>query len=251
MIYENGVFRPLQPVDLPERCEVEVDIRAVNRESPPVNLDDAYAVRGRRRSPGEHDESARPNERDIESNPDEELQTVWESCSTPDWDGYGALAVSQEALLNGRRFLESLPQELPTPSIGAEPDGALTLEWHYSDRRTLSVSVSSGEELQGLPMMRIAISASAGSNGRFPAAPVRQSSRDGSRRSLGTVRVRQPAGNNLPAVRCGRSLTEPPADRRSPRSRETFGRRFRRGRRPSPSTVDYFLRVALEEAIRS
>ncbi len=32
-IYENGVFRPMQPVDLPERCEVEVDIRTVNRNS--------------------------------------------------------------------------------------------------------------------------------------------------------------------------------------------------------------------------
>jgi Tfp pilus assembly protein PilF len=33
------------------------------------------------------------------------------------------------------------------------------------------------------------------------------------------------------------------ADRRSPRSRETFGRRFRRGRRPSPSTVAEFVRI--------
>jgi len=32
--------------------------------------------------------------------------------------------------------------------------------------------------------------------------------------------------------------------RRSRLSRETFGRRFRRGRRPSPSAVDDFLRVA-------
>jgi predicted DNA-binding antitoxin AbrB/MazE fold protein len=28
-IYENGVFRPTGPVDLPERCEVEVEVRAV------------------------------------------------------------------------------------------------------------------------------------------------------------------------------------------------------------------------------
>ncbi len=28
-IYENGVFRPVQPVDIPDRSEVEVEIRAV------------------------------------------------------------------------------------------------------------------------------------------------------------------------------------------------------------------------------
>ncbi len=28
-VYEHGVFRPIQPVDLPDRCEVEVEIRAV------------------------------------------------------------------------------------------------------------------------------------------------------------------------------------------------------------------------------
>lgn len=29
-IYENGVFRPLEPVDLPDRCEVEFEPRLVN-----------------------------------------------------------------------------------------------------------------------------------------------------------------------------------------------------------------------------
>jgi hypothetical protein len=104
----------------------------VNRKSPHANLDDG---------------SASSREREIENDPGDELQAVWESCSTPDWDGYGALAVSQAVLLNGRRFLESLPRDLPAPSIGAEPDGVLTMEWHCSERRTLSVSVSSGEEL--------------------------------------------------------------------------------------------------------
>jgi hypothetical protein len=59
----------------------------------------------------------------------------------------GIQSGSQAALLNGRRFLESLPRDLPAPSIGAEPDGVLTMEWDCSERRTLSVRVSSGEEL--------------------------------------------------------------------------------------------------------
>ena len=28
-IYENGVLRPTQPIDLPDRCEVEVEVRAL------------------------------------------------------------------------------------------------------------------------------------------------------------------------------------------------------------------------------
>jgi hypothetical protein len=71
----------------------------------------------------------------------DELATVWEECREPNWDGFGALPVSQETLQNVYRLLESLPLDCPAPSIGAEPDGALTLEWHRSARRTLSVSV--------------------------------------------------------------------------------------------------------------
>src|SRR5438128_5607696 len=29
-VFENGVFRPTEPVDLPERCEVEVEVRQVH-----------------------------------------------------------------------------------------------------------------------------------------------------------------------------------------------------------------------------
>jgi predicted DNA-binding antitoxin AbrB/MazE fold protein len=32
-VYEHGVFRPVQPVDLPDGCEVEVEIRALTTGS--------------------------------------------------------------------------------------------------------------------------------------------------------------------------------------------------------------------------
>jgi predicted DNA-binding antitoxin AbrB/MazE fold protein len=60
-IYENGVFRPTEAVDLPDRCEVEVEIRAVKGDRIP-SLDDVYAILGRRYSSGEHDVAARHNE---------------------------------------------------------------------------------------------------------------------------------------------------------------------------------------------
>jgi hypothetical protein len=72
----------------------------------------------------------------------EELFDVYEDCHQPNWDGYEATAITRETYLNAFRFLESLPLGTPAPSVGAEPDGHLTLEWHRSPRRTLSVSVS-------------------------------------------------------------------------------------------------------------
>jgi len=61
-VYENGVFRPTQQVDLPDHCEVEVEIRQV-KETPKVpTLDDVYEILGRRHATGEHDLAARHNE---------------------------------------------------------------------------------------------------------------------------------------------------------------------------------------------
>lgn len=77
----------------------------------------------------------------IESSRDE-LVAVWDDCRHADWDGFGALAVTVDTLRNACQFIESLPLGCPAPSVGAEPDGQLTFEWHRRPRRTLSVSVT-------------------------------------------------------------------------------------------------------------
>ena len=77
----------------------------------------------------------------------EELADVWEECREPNWDGYDALPVTWDTYNNAKRFLLALPFGIPTPSVGAEPDGHVTLEWHHSRRRTLSVSISPDDEL--------------------------------------------------------------------------------------------------------
>ena len=73
----------------------------------------------------------------------DELGGVWEECRVPGWDGYGALPVEQDTLRYVYQFLEALPLGTQVPSVGAEADGAMTLEWHHSRRRTLSVSIHS------------------------------------------------------------------------------------------------------------
>jgi hypothetical protein len=69
------------------------------------------------------------------------LQTVWE-CRDPNWDGYGAEPVSDITYQFAQQFLKALPLGTSAPTIGAEPDGHLTVEWYRSPRRTLSVSIS-------------------------------------------------------------------------------------------------------------
>jgi predicted DNA-binding antitoxin AbrB/MazE fold protein len=65
-IFENGVFRPVEPVDLPDRCEVEVEVRQVKEEleQPPMSegLAQVYAILGERYDSGQPDTAARHNE---------------------------------------------------------------------------------------------------------------------------------------------------------------------------------------------
>ena len=61
-IYEGGVFRPTGKVDLPDHCEVEVEIRRVGEGPDRPTLDNVYAILGRRHASEEHDVADRHNE---------------------------------------------------------------------------------------------------------------------------------------------------------------------------------------------
>jgi predicted DNA-binding antitoxin AbrB/MazE fold protein len=61
-IYEDGVFRPVEPVDLPDRCEVEFEVRDVKAAPRIPSLDEVYAILGKRFDSGEPDVAARHNE---------------------------------------------------------------------------------------------------------------------------------------------------------------------------------------------
>ena len=61
-IYENGVFRPTDQVNLPDRTEVEVEIRQVKEPRGIPTLDDVYAILSKRYNSGESDVAARHND---------------------------------------------------------------------------------------------------------------------------------------------------------------------------------------------
>ncbi len=71
------------------------------------------------------------------------LCETWQRCQQPNWDGDGAEAISTETHDVARRLLESLPRDMPLPSVSAEPDGQLNFEWYQAPRRLLSASVNS------------------------------------------------------------------------------------------------------------
>lgn len=75
------------------------------------------------------------------------LEQLSKECAGDGWDGYGAAAILPETITQTRRFMEALPPGTPAPSVGAEPDGCVTLEWHRSSCRTLSVSIAPGDQL--------------------------------------------------------------------------------------------------------
>jgi predicted DNA-binding antitoxin AbrB/MazE fold protein len=60
-IYENGVFRPTVPVNLPDKSEVEV-LLPEDLSNQQENLDKLYSIMAECYDSGEHDVAERHNE---------------------------------------------------------------------------------------------------------------------------------------------------------------------------------------------
>jgi predicted DNA-binding antitoxin AbrB/MazE fold protein len=61
-IYENGVFRPTEPIDLPEHSLVEFEPRTVGDVRREKALDAVYEILSRRYESGRHDLAERHDE---------------------------------------------------------------------------------------------------------------------------------------------------------------------------------------------
>jgi predicted DNA-binding antitoxin AbrB/MazE fold protein len=66
-IFENGVFRPVERVSLPDNTPVEIELRILNKQEPDratmsEGLAKVYSILGERYNSGHTDTAARHNE---------------------------------------------------------------------------------------------------------------------------------------------------------------------------------------------
>ncbi len=74
----------------------------------------------------------------------QQLDEIFEECSSDGWDGERAKLISGEVLQCAKTFLKSFPLGVEAPEVGAESDGAITLEWYRSPNRVISISINPG-----------------------------------------------------------------------------------------------------------
>ena len=62
-------------------------------------------------------------------------------ASTDNWDGYGAARVAAGAVAFAERVLLVIPESWPSPDVGVDPDGDVSLEWSEAPDRVLTISI--------------------------------------------------------------------------------------------------------------
>jgi len=55
--------------------------------------------------------------------------------------------VTSETYRNAEQFLLALPEDLPPPAFGIDPDGAISITWAVSRARIFSVSIAESERI--------------------------------------------------------------------------------------------------------
>ena len=76
-----------------------------------------------------------------------DLAQLAEECREEDWDGSGASAADEQALLFAQNFIRALPDDLPLPEFATEPDGSISLDWILERSRIFSVSIGASSRL--------------------------------------------------------------------------------------------------------
>jgi hypothetical protein len=70
-----------------------------------------------------------------------QLKELLSEASDQGWDGYGAVPLDPLAYLYANRFLRTLPTTAPIPEVSADPDGEVSLDWDFGERKALTVSI--------------------------------------------------------------------------------------------------------------
>jgi len=71
-----------------------------------------------------------------------DLDAIAVEAGTSGWDGYGAKAISPDALSFARRLARMLPATPLAPDVSVDPDGEVSFDWDAGSRRRFSLSVN-------------------------------------------------------------------------------------------------------------
>jgi len=77
-----------------------------------------------------------------------ELKSVYKECKADNWDGYNAVAISEDTYNEAEKFIDMLPLfSFKMPSVTAEPDGGIALEWYKDSRHLFVISFYGRNEI--------------------------------------------------------------------------------------------------------
>lgn len=76
-----------------------------------------------------------------------QLNSLASETDESNWDGYGSLAMNALAKQNTENFVRALPDSIPMPEFGLEPDGAISLDWISSKHMMFSLSIGPNDRI--------------------------------------------------------------------------------------------------------
>lgn len=77
----------------------------------------------------------------------EALNEYWDTCSSLNWDGYGAKPINAMSNFYAHQLIRFFPPALPNPEVGVDPDGEISFEWFKGPREVFSVSIAPNGDL--------------------------------------------------------------------------------------------------------
>ena len=119
---------PLESPHTPPACLWQVP-------SPGYSKEAEYILRGLQVVHG----LARHTARDVQLS--SALRLLERAAAAPGWDGHGALPVQLLAVRKADLLVASLPWNVPCPSVTADPDGEVSLDWDAGRDALFGVSV--------------------------------------------------------------------------------------------------------------
>lgn len=65
---------------------------------------------------------------------------IGQECAQEDWDGYGATAITPDAVTKALELIAELPEMIQPPHLVPSPSGHISFQWHDEEKHIVSAS---------------------------------------------------------------------------------------------------------------